>query len=109
MAQPVITSFSPTSGSVGTFVKILGSNFNTIAANNIVYFGATKATVSSVSLSSLTVIVPSGATYEPISITSNGLTVYLSKPFLFLPLLVTWHFFFKLLGYSCNYKVIFLP
>jgi FG-GAP-like repeat/IPT/TIG domain len=82
MAQPVINSFSPTSGPSGTSVTILGTNFNSIAANNIVYFGAAKATVSFVSLASLTVIVPSGATYEPISITSNGLTVYSSKPFL---------------------------
>ncbi len=44
---PTITSVSPNAGSTGTAVTITGTNFNTTAANNIVYFGATKATVSS--------------------------------------------------------------
>jgi hypothetical protein len=43
---PTITSFSPTSGPVGTTVNITGTNFSPIAANNIVYFGAVKATVT---------------------------------------------------------------
>ena len=37
---PIITSFSPSSGAVGTTVTITGSNFSTTAGNNIVYFGA---------------------------------------------------------------------
>lgn len=42
---PTITSFSPTSGPIGTTATITGTNFNTTAANNIVYFGAVRATV----------------------------------------------------------------
>ncbi|MEJ0058039.1 MAG: IPT/TIG domain-containing protein [Bacteroidota bacterium] len=44
---PVITSFSPTSGPVGTPVIITGTNFGATVANNIVYFGAVRATVTS--------------------------------------------------------------
>lgn len=43
-APPQITSFSPTSGPVGTIVTIAGSDFNTTASNNVVFFGATSIT-----------------------------------------------------------------
>ena len=69
----VITSITPTSGPVGTTVTITGSGFSTTAGNNIVYFGAVKATVSAASESSLTVTVPSGAgSVVPISIETGG-------------------------------------
>ena len=82
-AQPTITTFAPTSGAIGTTVIITGTNFNTTPENNIVFFGATKATVSAGSSTSLTVTVPSGASYQPISVTNltNGLTAYSSIPF----------------------------
>src|SRR6188474_809576 len=62
-SQPVINSFSPASGPVGTTVTITGSNFNTTASRNIVYFGATRAVVSNSTLTSLAVTVPAGSTY----------------------------------------------
>jgi hypothetical protein len=71
---PVINSFSPIAGSIGSTVQIIGTGFSNIAANNIVYFGATKAVVSAATPTLLTVIVPSGATYQNISVTTNGLT-----------------------------------
>ncbi len=55
---PTISSFSPTSGLIGTTVTITGTNFNTTASNNVVYFGAVKATVNSASSTSLNVTVP---------------------------------------------------
>jgi hypothetical protein len=81
---PSITTFAPASGAIGTTVIITGTNFNTTLANNIVFFGATRATVSAGSSTSLTVAVPTGASYEPISVTNitNGLTAYSSKPFI---------------------------
>lgn len=81
--QPIITSFSPTSGPIGTSVTLSGQNFNTSSSQNIVYFGATKATVTSASSNSLTVTVPTGATFQPISVlnSTNGLIGYSSKPF----------------------------
>ncbi len=82
-AQPIISSFSPSSGQVGTTVIINGTNFNPTLANNIVFFGATKATVTSGSTTSLTVSVPIGASYQPISVTNlaNRLTAYSSQSF----------------------------
>lgn len=69
---PTISSFTPISGTVGTAVTITGTNFNTTPANNIVFFGATKATVSASSSTSLTVTVPSGASYAPITVLNTG-------------------------------------
>jgi hypothetical protein len=80
-SQPVISSFSPATGPVGTTVTINGSGFSSTPSANIVFFGAVKATVSSASSSSLTVQVPAGATYQPITVTTNNLTAYSAKPF----------------------------
>ena len=80
-AQPAITSFSPTSGVIGSTVTITGNNFNTIPGYNIVYFGAVRATITTSTVSALTVTVPTGATYTPISVTTGGLTGYSSLPF----------------------------
>ena len=57
VAQPVIISFSPTSGPIGTTVIITGTNFNATAVNNVVYFGAVKATVTAATTTSLNVTV----------------------------------------------------
>ncbi|TRX37771.1 FG-GAP-like repeat-containing protein [Flavobacterium restrictum] len=69
---PLITSFTPISGVVGTEVTILGSNFNATAVNNMVFFGATKAVVTAATATSLTVTVPAGATYAPITVLNTG-------------------------------------
>ncbi|MBL7994544.1 VCBS repeat-containing protein [bacterium] len=80
---PTITSFTPTSGPIGTSVTITGTNFNTTAANNIVYFGAVKANVTNATSTSLSVTVPVGTTYAPITVTdtTTGLAAYSSAPF----------------------------
>ena len=82
--NPTITSFSPESGAVGTLVTITGENFNTTAANNVVFFGAIRATISSADATTLTVTVPVGATCQNISVTdiTTGLTAYSSRPFI---------------------------
>ena len=81
LAQPAITSFSPTSGPIGTTVIINGVNFNSTPGNNIVFFGAVKANVLAATNSLLTVTVPAGASYQPISVTTNNLTAYSNRPF----------------------------
>ena len=81
LAQPVISSFSPLSGPIGTTVTITGSNFSPTAANNIVYFGAVRATVHSANAGAIIVDVPAGASYQPISVTTNNLTAYSRLPF----------------------------
>lgn len=71
------------SGPVGTSVTITGTNFNASAAQNVVFFGATKATVTAASTTSLTVTVPIGATFQAISVLnlSTALTGFSSVPF----------------------------
>ena len=80
-AQPTVTSFSPASGPVGTSVTITGTNFSAIPVNNIVFFGAVKANVTASTATSLTVTVPAGATYQPITVTVGGLTAYAPTAF----------------------------
>ncbi|SDH19013.1 FG-GAP-like repeat-containing protein [Mucilaginibacter gossypii] len=78
---PVINSFTPLSGPVGTTVTISGKNFNAIAANNIVFFGVAKATVTSATATQLVVKVPVGANHQPITVATNGLMAASSKIF----------------------------
>jgi FG-GAP-like repeat/IPT/TIG domain/Secretion system C-terminal sorting domain len=79
---PTITSFAPVSGAVGSAVTITGTNFKPLPSGNIVFFGAVKAMVSSATSTRLNVIVPAGATYEPITVTTSNLTAYSSLPFI---------------------------
>lgn len=80
---PRITSFTPTSGAVGTTVTITGTDFGLTPADNIVFFGATRASVTAASLTTLTVTVPVGATHQPISVLVNPLrlTAYSAQRF----------------------------
>jgi len=79
---PKITSFTPASGPIGTSVTITGNYFSATAAENIVYFGGAKATVTSASATQLVVTVPGGASHDPISVLKNGAVGYSHKPFL---------------------------
>jgi len=81
-ATPTISSFSPPSGPIGSSVTIAGTNFSTTLANNVVYFGAVRAAVTSATSTSLGVTVPTGATYLPITVTVDGLTAYSQAPFI---------------------------
>ena len=80
-AQPIISSFSPDSGPVGTIVTIFGSNFSTVADSNIVYFGNIRAAVTAASDTSLIVTSPASATTLPISVTRGGLIGFARIPF----------------------------
>jgi hypothetical protein len=79
---PVVTGFSPRSGPIGTVVIITGLNFSTNPVANRVSFGAVRARVIAASDSSLSVEVPLGATYEPISVTVVNRTAYSDRPFI---------------------------
>lgn len=78
---PTITSFSPTSGPIGTSVTITGTNFDATPSNNIVFFGAIQAVVSLATTTTLDVVVPAGASYAPITVLTNGLITYSAEPF----------------------------
>ncbi len=81
-AIPTITSFAATSGTLGTLVTINGTNFSSTTTDNIVYFGATQASVSSASPTQLVVIAPAGANYVPISVSVNSMMAYSASPFI---------------------------
>ena len=83
IAQPTITSFTPTSDTVGATVSITGTGFNTTTANNIIFFGATRATVITATATSLIVRVPTGATFAPITVlnASTALVAYSTQFF----------------------------
>jgi photosystem II stability/assembly factor-like uncharacterized protein len=80
---PTISSFSPSSGAVGITVNITGTGFSSTLANNVVIFGATRATVTAATATQLTVTVPTGATYAPITVlnTATGLLAYSKSNF----------------------------
>jgi hypothetical protein len=72
---PTITSLTPLSAKPGDAITLTGTGFNNSTTNNIVFFGATKGTVTEATTTSITVTVPTGATYGPISLlnTQTGL------------------------------------
>jgi hypothetical protein len=78
---PVISSITPESAPVGSTVTISGFNFNSGLNDNTIYFGSVKATVLSATSTKIVVAVPLGATYQPISVTSSGLTAFSARPF----------------------------
>jgi len=78
---PSITSFSPTSGLVGTTVTILGNDFSTTVSENNVQFNGIAAVVTAASATSLTVIVPTGGTTGSINVTINSFTATSSSVF----------------------------
>lgn len=75
---PNITSFTPTSGPVGTLVTISGRGFT---ATTGVTFDGTPASFTFKSNTKLTAIVPAGATTGPIAVTNPAGTAQSSTPF----------------------------
>ena len=84
-AQPTISSVSPIISAPGSAITINGTNFNTSPANNIVYFGATQATVNTASATSLSVTVPFGATYAPVTVNNTATALTGFSQYSFLP------------------------
>ncbi|HMK19059.1 MAG TPA: FG-GAP-like repeat-containing protein [Chitinophagaceae bacterium] len=79
--QPVIQSILPSAAPIGSTVTIMGSNFNPVAASNIVYFGPVRAVVTTANANSLSVVVPVGATHQLVTVSVNGSTAYSPHPF----------------------------
>jgi hypothetical protein len=70
---PTVTGFSPDYSIVGSTVTITGTNFSTVPEENIVEFnGIQTETPINVSSTSLTVLVPAGATTGDIWVTVDG-------------------------------------
>ena len=73
--KPVVMSFSPTEGEVGTIVTITGTDFRDNPAENTVTFGGNvKATPSASTTTSITVKAPAGVRTGRISVTVDGET-----------------------------------
>src|SRR5690348_15579003 len=70
--SPTITAISPTSGPVGTLVTITGTGFGATQGSSTVTLNSTTATVTSWSATSLTALVPSGATSGTFTVTVSG-------------------------------------
>ncbi|MBL7857705.1 MAG: VCBS repeat-containing protein, partial [Cyclobacteriaceae bacterium] len=83
ISAPVISlnTVAPLSGPIGSTVTITGSNFSTVAIGNMVWFGGVKATVLTATANQLTVTVPPGAGYAPVSVTKAELTSTYHLPF----------------------------
>lgn len=81
VATPSITSFTPTSGPIGTTVTITGTTFSSTMADNTVTFNGTQATITAAISTQLTVTVPTGATTGKIAVTVSGTTVTSSADF----------------------------
>jgi hypothetical protein len=72
ISQPIvaITSFAPASGPEGTIVTINGTNFSATPSNNSVKFNGTTANVTASTSTSITAIVPAGATTGLVTVTT---------------------------------------
>lgn len=71
-APPVITSISPTAALAGATVTVTGANFNTTAAQNVVYFKGTRATVTNATATQLKVTVPTSASFGQVTVENLG-------------------------------------
>ncbi|MEX0273127.1 MAG: IPT/TIG domain-containing protein [Flavobacteriaceae bacterium] len=78
---PIISEITPLSAGVGESITISGEHFGADIADNTVSFNGTMGHITMASPTSITVVVPEGATSGPISITAPGGTVESSTTF----------------------------
>jgi hypothetical protein len=78
---PVIISFSPTKAAPDMIDTIYGKFFSDNPTDNIVSFGAVQATVLNALNNWIAVRVPANASYDRISVSVRGNTVYSGKKF----------------------------
>lgn len=78
---PTITGISPSTGPIGMLDTIYGTNFSTIVANNVINYGAVRASAISTLSNRLIVSVPGGTTLDPVSVNVNGLTAFSQNKF----------------------------
>ncbi|MBU3745237.1 MAG: hypothetical protein FGM61_11960, partial [Sediminibacterium sp.] len=78
---PSIDSISPKKGKPGIAITIYGKNFDSIAPKTI-FFGAVQAKVQGATSNRITAVAPAAATYENITLTENGTTIYSNIPFI---------------------------
>jgi RHS repeat-associated protein len=67
---PAITSFTPAQGPAGTSVTINGSNFDAIAANNVVVIGGVPGVITSATTTRVIATVAATAVTGPVSVST---------------------------------------
>ncbi len=72
--NPVISGITPPAAQVGGTVTVSGTGFGSGQSNQIAFNGTTGTYVTSWSDTSITVMVPMGATTGPVTVTNNGVT-----------------------------------
>jgi len=82
-AVPTLTAINPASGPIGTSVTLTGTNLG--GATSVSFNGTTQTTIANNTGTSLTVVVPNGATTGSVTVTtpngtSNGLTFMVIPP-----------------------------
>ncbi|MGV3505437.1 MAG: DUF7619 domain-containing protein [Adhaeribacter sp.] len=82
---PVISSFSPEKGRVGTPVTVLGSNFAAEAGRNVLQFGNMAAAVLEASETRLVVQVPPAAPTDKLQLQTPGGHTSSAAVFTFIP------------------------
>ena len=75
LATPNISGLSPASGAIGESVTIMGTGFESTQGSSTVSLNGTAVSITSWSDIAIVVVVPSGASSGPFSVTVNGQTV----------------------------------
>jgi YD repeat-containing protein len=74
LANPVVTSLSPSTGAPGTPVTVSGSGFGATQGSSSVTFNGATAAVTSWSDTQIAVVVPDGATSGPVNAIVGNIT-----------------------------------
>jgi hypothetical protein len=82
---PLISSFSPASGTAGSAVEIKGDHFNATTTGNIVAFNGIAAEVTAATATALTVKVPAGNATGKITVTVHEMADTSNADFILQP------------------------
>lgn len=82
---PTISDFSPQTGVAGDHITITGTNFSAQPSNNMVTIGGIGAEVTASTTTTLTVVVPEGATSGVVTVTVDENTVQSQQMFTVTP------------------------